>query len=113
MTVLLKLTSAERDAVDEFLRGVRSRLASDLEEARLFGSRARGEGNAASDVDLALVVTAAGRARRREVYDLAFDVGLKYGVQIAPLVIEREKLEELRKRERRLAADIDREGIPL
>lgn len=80
---------------------------------RLFGSRARGEGSSHSDIDLAVVVSEAGRARRRAVYDLAFDVGLAHGVQLAPLVIDEQRLDALRARERLIARDIDVEGIML
>ena len=107
------LTPAERLALEEFMEGTRRLLGADLCEARLFGSRARGEGHEDSDVDVAVVVTAAGRARRYEVYDLAFDVLLRTGIDIAPSVIEQARLEELRSRERLIAAAIDHEGIPL
>ena len=108
-----RLSPAERAAVDELVAAARSRLGGELREVRLFGSRARGEGTADSDVDVALVVTSAGRQRRYEIYDLAFDLGLRHRVALAPLVIEDERLAELRRRERRLALDLDREGILL
>ena len=104
---------AERTAVDELVTAARSQLGGELRDVRLFGSRARGEGDADSDVDVALVVSAAGRARRYEIYDLAFDIGLQHGVNLAPLVIEDAVLADLHRRERRLALDLEREGIPL
>jgi predicted nucleotidyltransferase len=107
------LTPAEVLALEEFLQQARALLGPDLLEVRLFGSRARGGGGPDSDLDLALVVTSAGRARRYEVYDLAFDVQLRHGVDVAPLVIEQGRLQELRMSERRIARDIDREGIVL
>ena len=85
------LTAAEKAALSEFMTRVRQMLGSDLKSARLFGSRARGEGHEYSDLDIALVVTPHGRARRYEVYDLAFDVGLEHHVTLAPLVIEEER----------------------
>jgi predicted nucleotidyltransferase len=103
------LTPAERAAVDEFLDEVRRRLGPDLHEVRLFGSRARGEGTDESDLDLAVIVTPQGRARRYEVYDAAFDIGLRHGVRLAPFVVS----EKLRARERRVAAELDQEGILL
>ena len=75
-------------------------------------ARAR-RGGADSDLDVALVVTTAGRARRRVVYDLAYDLGLQHGVLLSPLVIERGRLQHLRDRERLFAAELDRDGIPL
>ena len=108
-----RLTPAERAAVEELVAAARAALGEDLGAVRLFGSRARGEGTEDSDLDLALVVTPAGRRRRHEVYDLAFDIGLRHGVALAPLVVEEGLLAQMRQRERRLALDLDREGIPL
>ena len=107
------LSASEQDALREFIDRVRPMLGAELREARLFGSRARGEGHEHSDLDIVLIVGAGGRARRREIYDLAFDVGLAHGVELAPLVIDEQRLDELRARERRIAFDIDREGILL
>lgn len=107
------LTPAEFAAVSDFLDGTREILGEDLRAVRLFGSRARGEGTPDSDLDLALIVTPDGRARRYAVYDLAFDVGLRHGVQLAPTLITEATLELLRSRERRLARELDQDGIPL
>lgn len=107
------LSPSERAAIDEFVAAARHTLGSDLVWVRLFGSRARGEGHEYSDLDLALIVTPAGRARRRQLYDLAFDIGLCHGVELAPLVIEQQRFEELKARERQIACDIETEGIPV
>jgi predicted nucleotidyltransferase len=111
--VATTLTPAERAAVDELVAGARAILGDEIRDVRLFGSRARGEGTADSDVDVALVVTAEGRRRRREVQDLAFDIGLRRGIALAPLVVDEAVLAEMRERELRFALDLEREGIPL
>jgi predicted nucleotidyltransferase len=80
---------------------------------RLFGSRARGEGHADSDIDLALIVSPAGRAMRHRIYDMAFDVGLRRGVDLAPVVFEEARFRELSARERLIARDIAEQGIVL
>ena len=109
----MHLSAAERAAIMAFRDGVRALLGQDLHEVMLFGSRARGEGHELSDVDLAVIVTPNGRARRRDVYDLAYDVGALHGVELAPLVLERSRLDELRRRERLLSSELDRDGIRL
>ena len=50
------LSASEQAALREFLDRVRSMLGPELREARLFGSRARGEGHEHSDLDIALIV---------------------------------------------------------
>jgi len=107
------LTASEKLALGEFLPALRQALGKDLLEVRLFGSRARGDRHEDSDLDVAIVVTEAGRTRRNEIYDLAFDIQLQSGVNLAPLVIEISRLDELRERELLIAHDLDQEGIAL
>jgi predicted nucleotidyltransferase len=107
------LSASETAAIREFVAGARSILGPELKAARLFGSRARAKGHEHSDLDVALIVSAGGRARRHVLYDLAFDVGLAYGVELAPVLIEEQRFRELKDRERLIAFDIEVEGIPL
>ncbi len=107
------LTDTERAALREFVERLRMLPRLEVKEARLFGSRARGQGHEHSDLDVAVVLAAGWREHRRRIYDLAFDVGLAHGVDIAPLVLDEARLSELRSRELRLAAVLDAEGIPL
>jgi predicted nucleotidyltransferase len=107
------LSASETAAIREFMAAARSALGGELKDARLFGSRARGEGHEHSDIDIALIVGAEGRARRHRLYDLAFDVGLTHGVELAPLVIEQSRFQELESRERQIALDIAAHGIQL
>ena len=107
------LSASETAAIREFAAAARARLGPALKNLRLFGSRARGEGHQHSDIDLALVVSPEGRARRYEIYDLAFDIGLRHGVELAPMVIEEARLQELTARERLIARDLAQQGIPL
>ena len=107
------LTPAEDAALAEFVRAARARLGAELCDAVHFGSRARGQGDEDSDLDVALIVSAAGYACRRELHDLAFDIGLAHGVMLAPTVIEKARLDELARRERRFAAELARDGIRL
>ena len=107
------LSPVEAAAVREFAGRVRELLGADLKAMHLFGSRARGEGHEQSDLDIALIVARGARARRYDVYDLAFDVGLDHSVDLAPLVLEEEQFNELKRRERLIAQNIQREGIAL
>lgn len=107
------LSPAERAAVEGLLAMARRALRGELLEVRLYGSRARGEGHEGSDVDLAFIVTQAGRARRREIHDLAYDIGLEHGIDLAPLVIERSRLDRLGAHGRAFAANLERDGVVL
>jgi predicted nucleotidyltransferase len=107
------LSAAEKGALADFLGRVRTLLGEELLDARLFGSRARGEGGEDSDLDVALIVTPRGRELRREIHGLTFDAAYDYGVEVEPLVITEEQLRELRERELSIAAVLEREAVPL
>lgn len=107
------LSTTERQALADFLKRARALLGHDLLEARLFGSRARGEGDEESDLDVALIVTPRGRDLRRDVYGLTFDGVYNFGVHVQPLVITEAQLRELVRRELSIGAALEQEGIRL
>jgi predicted nucleotidyltransferase len=107
------LSAAEKGALTDFLGRVRALLGDDVLEARLFGSRARGEGGEGSDLDVALIVTPRGRELRREIHGLTFDTTFHFGVEVEPLVITEEQLRELVERELSLGAALEREAVLL
>lgn len=102
-----------RDAVLELAARLRARWGEDLVALRLFGSRARGEADAESDVDVAVVLEHVDWKTKCAVIDLAADVGLEHDLLLSPTVFDRATYERWRRQERPLAMDIEREGIPL
>jgi predicted nucleotidyltransferase len=79
----------------------------------LFGSRARGDYGEESDVDVAILVRGLTREMKRRILDKVAEIELEYLLPISALVLSEDEFEHLKKRERRIAIDIDREGIPL
>ena len=87
------LTDDEKKAVAE----IRERVGSWLKGLYVFGSKARGDYDPESDVDLAILV----------------DVETRYIVVISSIVLSWKEFSHLLDRERRLALDIEKEGIPI
>ena len=79
----------------------------------LFGSRARGDHDEGSDIDIAIIVPGLTWAGKCAILDAVADVELDNDVVLATFVISTGEFERLRARERRIALDIEREGIPL
>ncbi len=103
-----------RPALDEFKAAVSEVLGAQLRSVVLFGSVARGQMSEESDVDLLVLVEAKNDQTVRLVVDAAVKIMLaRPALVLSPLVLTTGQFDELRARERRLACDIDREGIPL
>jgi predicted nucleotidyltransferase len=105
------LTEQEREAAGIFLRKVRDTFPDEEVAATLFGSRVRGEGQPDSDLDVLVVVGRDDLPIRRHIFDVAYEVFLQADVLISPLVLSRDGLATLRQNGRRLAREIERDGV--
>jgi len=111
----LTLPPAIGAVIERFRAEVAKRYGERLREVVLFGSWARGSANQKSDIDLLVVVDDLTDRERRDLLDLAFDIGSagEEHLTITPLVYSTEQAEDMRARERRLMREIALDGIPV
>ncbi len=98
-------------ALTAYATRLRSVFGERLRVVRLFGSYARGEANEDSDVDVLVLID---DLTDREIGLAAGEVAaviMSTGLPLAPLPMSIERFDELRRRERELAREIDVEGI--
>jgi predicted nucleotidyltransferase len=113
---LSSLPAGVVEALTRFRRALDARFGERLKEVRLFGSYARGEAWEESDIDVLVLIEQVTAGERDEVISFAWragDVAPDTWLVLTPLVRTPEGFDELRRRERRIAHDIDREGITL
>lgn len=108
-----RLTDLEKRCLEDFKRQVSSSLGDLVVEHRLFGSRARGEGDEDSDLDVLVLTRRIDVPIKNAVWDIANDILLQHDVNISPLVMTADNYRLLVSRERLLALDIEREGVLL
>ena len=99
----------------EIARELRQRLAQGLqiEDFRVYGSRARGDATSDSDLDIYLVVTELTPALRRWIDEIAWEVGFNNDRVISTLVTTRRGLEQGPFGAQPVVQVIEREGIPV
>jgi predicted nucleotidyltransferase len=100
----------------EYRRRLEARFGGRLRRVHLYGSRSRGEAAPDSDVDVAVVVADLTEAECAEGIDLALEAWRasgRNGPLIDPLVWSEAQWNDRRQAERRIALDIEREGVPV
>lgn len=107
------LTAEEKKILTELKDNLRKTLAGKLAAFKLYGSKARGDYDYKSDIDVAIIVDGLTREMKNQIYDMVADIELKYLTPLSTLVVSKENFELLKKRERMIALDIEREGISL
>ena len=102
-----------QEALLELKRRIAERFPECLVDLRLYGSRARDHAGADSDADVLVVLEQAGWEERRQVIDLAADIGLEHDLIVSPTVFDRATYDRWRDQRRPLVLEIERDGIPL
>jgi predicted nucleotidyltransferase len=108
-----QLTRPERASLNRFLRDLRRDMGGQVIAVTLFGSRARGEGNRCSDLDVLVVLEDDGQAATSAVRYLAADTLLDCGKFVSTRVWSRARLEAEQARPGGLYQNILRDGVPL
>lgn len=105
------LTTNEKRALTDF----RDALVRDFGalDVRLFGSRARGEGDEESDLDVFIVLPEFDWKLEKKIYGLSFDGSLQHGVLISPVLYSQRDIENPSIMISPLFMTVQREGLKI
>lgn len=87
--------------------------AVSLVDFRVFGSRARGDADEFSDMDVFVEVERLDKGLKEQISDIAWEVGFENFMVIAPLIFSRDEIENTALRSSPIIKVISTEGIPV
>ena len=83
----------------------------ELLDFRVFGSRARGDADEHSDMDVFLEVEYLDRSLRTKVEDIVWEVGFENFIVISPLILTRDEVENSPLRSSPIIQSVTEEGV--
>ena len=107
------LTPTEQEAITEYIARIRVRFRNRVLAAMLFGSKARGDADPESDIDLLVLVDVESSEFRSQLWRIASDVSLEYDVVLSPRVFGQSRWDETRRIRLPLYRAIVADGVPL
>lgn len=107
------LSEKEVIAINEFTREVKNFLGDNLIVIKLFGSKVKGKAEPGSDIDIYLLLKEVSPRVRDFIYDIAFNINLKYDLYISPRIISKELYENPIFKITPFIQSIEQEGITI
>lgn len=86
---------------------------AELVDFRVFGSRARGNADDYSDMDVFVEVERLDQSLKERLLDIAWEVGFEHLMVISPLIYTRDEIENSPHRSSPIVRVIAREGVPV
>ena len=112
-TRLDQLTEDEQRIAVAFVDKIRERFDHQLVSIVLFGSRARGEAEPDSDMDMLVVMTEVDFEIRQAIRHLAVEVWLDYGIYLSTRVWSQDHWHKVAQLQTLLYQNIRKDGIDL
>ena len=78
---------------------------------KVFGSRARGDADECSDLDVFIVVESLNRQLKDRIIDIVWEVGFENYMVISPLIVTRDEIENTPLRSSSIIERIAEEGV--
>lgn len=107
----MALSIKEKTVLKEFKTSLKQVLGGQLIELKLFGSKARGDDQPDSDVDVLVIVASDDWHMSDTVYDIATDIFLQTDLCISPKVISKNIFDKLQKENTSFIRNISRDAI--
>ena len=111
--MIKNLNQQEESALRDFLAKVVERFRDEYLYSLMYGSRARGDYRADSDLDVAVIVRHADFAMKREIRSLAYREFLETDVDISPVILSLDDYEAQKSVGFPIIREIERDKVRL
>jgi predicted nucleotidyltransferase len=105
------MTKKDKQIAEELKKSISEFIP--LVDFKVFGSRARGDADKYSDMDVFIEVSFINKELKEKISDAAWEVGFKNFTVISPLVFTREEIENSPLRESPIVLNIAQEGVTI
>lgn len=109
----MKLTKKEKDIIEEFKKRIIEKFSHEILKVSVFGSKARGDATAESDIDIMVVVRSDDWRLWDKIREVGYELELENSLVLSIQVFSQEQIEYLQKIETAFMVNVEREAIAI
>ena len=106
-------TRIEKKVLQSFVEELRNKIGDEIINIVLFGSRARGDFNRESDIDIFVLVREKTQDMRDKVGDITADFIFDYDFPLSPVLYDLEEYDQNKKLGSFFFENVEKEGVSL
>ena len=110
---LSPLSDTERAAITAYVQAIRRQYPERIQAVALFGSKARGDDDPESDIDLLVICDSEDRQFRSALWRIASEISLEKSVLISVRIYSQERWQRARQIGLPFTSEIISDSIPL
>lgn len=107
----MKLTLDEKKIIEEFKKRLKEKFADEIIKIIVFGSKARGDAEKNSDIDVLVITSSHDWKNRSEIRKIGYDLDEKIDYRLSIQVIPQSHLIYLKNNNFQFIKNIESEGI--
>lgn len=111
--VVDQITKNENAALRTFVQRILSELGAQVFQVILFGSKARGDSNTDSDMDVLILANEENRRLQETINVIASQISLDYDVLFNPLLIADTRWRQMSRERFSVCRNVERDGVVL
>jgi len=106
----MKLTRLEQEVLNQFVFHLGQVCPKQIRSVILYGSKARGDSTADSDLDILLLVKDRRQIDRDKIYDFILDAELEHSIDISLSIYDAKEFDRMTRWQIPFAANVTRDG---
>ena len=107
------LSREEEKVIKKLKNTLKEFLGDSLVGMKLYGSRAKGDFDSDSDIDIAIIVRGLTREVKNHIFKEVAEIEVEHLLPLSTLILSEDEFNRLKRKERRIVLDIESEGVTL
>ena len=109
----MKLSVKEKEILEEFRRKIKDKYPDDIQDVLVFGSKARGDANKESDIDIIVVILSEDWKKGDEIREIGYELDEEIGYKLSIQVIPKSHIDYLRQNNFQFIKNVERERVTI